>query len=207
MAEYCIDCNKLDLRDTYCGKVRCNYRTEYIIPKTSSDYNCYGYCYSYSRSSSQKKDTESYISNYNTGCYITTILCNILGMKDNNYYLETLRKFRNYYMQINPNHLPLLVEYDIVGPIISKKILEDPSKEQLANKLFEQIIKKCVTLIENKQYDNAIKVYITMTEELKQAYNLNNIIISQNDIDISDPLQSGHGKRRILEKENRLQTK
>lgn len=194
MAEYCIDCNKLDIKDKYCGKIRCNYRCEYIKPETSNDYNCYGYCYSYRRSTSSKKETLSYCNNYSSGCYITTIICNILGMKDNNYYLETLRNFRNNYMINNKYYLSLLAEYDIIGPIISNKINEYNNKEQLSYTIFNKYITKCTTLIENKNYKQATTIYTIMTEELKNFFNLNNLHITQNIINSLNQSKSGHGK-------------
>ena len=49
-------------------------------------------------------------------------------MNDDNYYLNSLREFRNNYMQQNKKYLPLLAEYDIIGPIISNRILNYKNK-------------------------------------------------------------------------------
>ncbi len=194
MAEYCIDCNKLNIRDKYDRRVRCTYKCEYITPKTSNDYNCYGYCYDYSRSSSDKNEVKNYIEYYNNGCYITTIICNILGMNNTNYYLETLRNFRNNYMQTNINYLPLLAEYDIIGPIISNKIINSKNNQQIAYTIFNKYITKCVNLIERKKYKEVITIYTIMTLELKKLFKLNKYHITDKVINSLSISKSGHGK-------------
>lgn len=192
MANYCSDCTYLDLStgDLY-GKFWCEKRLE---RHQANEIECYRFCKAYSRSSNEADSAYQYSRDHSgSGCYITTIICNILGMPDNNEYLETLRFFRDNFLQKDERYKPSLVEYDLIGPKIANALKNDPLKEKIANKYFHNYIIPTCELIKEKKYREAADLYKTMTNLLKYFYGLNNMSITALDIDNADINKSGHG--------------
>lgn len=105
------------------------------------------------------------------GCYITTIICDMLGFDDKCNILETLRGFRKDVMQTSSEYKEVLYEYDTVGPKISKSIKEDKDLE-LINGMLDFYILPVVSLIKNKDYKEAIIRYQNMTKSLENYYGI-----------------------------------
>ncbi len=192
MAKYCSECTYLDLStgDIY-GKFFCDKRLE---RHTALDLECYNFCTAYSRSSSEIKSAEEYSKNHSSGssCFITTMICNILKVNDDNYYLNSLRKFRNNVLQKDEKYKSILVEYDIIGPIISKYLSKDPKRYRISANAFYKYIKPITLSIEQNNYDVAINSYMDMTNKLKNFYNID-VNIDMETINKADITLSGHG--------------
>ena len=134
-----------------------------------------------------------------SGCFITTIVCDIIGLEDRNIYLMLLRKFRNNYLQKNQNGIKILEQYDFIGPIISKKIFEDQNKQQLARQLFLNNLVPVFDEITKDNYEEAIKIYTNMVNQLIEKYNLNTLALTL-PIDNYDYRKDyslyGHGRKK-----------
>ena len=192
MSNYCGECTYLDLStgDIY-GKFYCDKKWERHL---STDIECGSFCRAYSRDSSTIQNAYRYSNDHtNSGCYLTTMLCNILGMNDNNIYLETMRNFRKNILQKDEKYKYLLVEYDIIGPKIAKYLNNDPLKEKIAQNYLKIYIVPIINLINEKKYELAINLYVFMTNSLKFLYDLSHISISNIEIDNADIKKSGHG--------------
>ena len=191
---YCSECTYLDLSsgDLY-GNFWCEKRLE---RHSACDLECHRFCRAYSRSSSESESAYQYSKDHSSSglCYLTTMLCNILGMPDNNYYLETMRYLRNNVMQKDEKYKPLLVEYDIVGPKIAEALNNDPLKEMIAKKYFDKYIIPIVNLINENKYSEAISSYVEMTNSFKNFYGYSNISPTTLEIESADIKKSGHGK-------------
>jgi len=190
----CAECTYLDLSDyNSSGAYWCDKKLERHL---ATDPECGSFCRAYRRSYSAISNAIDYSNSKNSGgnCYLTTMLCNILGMDDNNIYLKTIREFRNNILQKNEKYKQLLVEYDIIGPKIAEALYNDPLKDKIAKIYFENSIIPITLLINNKEYDKAINLYSKMTLNLKNFYSINNISISVEDINNADIEKSGHGK-------------
>ena len=105
------------------------------------------------------------------GCYLTTAMCDILGQEDNCPILETLRGFRDNYMKQNEEYLPLLEDYDNVGPIISDRLFNDENKEKIAQTML-LFISVAIDAIKDKEYKSAVNTYEYMTIYLMDYFNL-----------------------------------
>lgn len=65
-----------------------------------------------------------------SNCYITTIVCDKLGLEDDCSVLNTLREFRDNVMQQNFKYCKILFEYDVIGPKISEMIKNDTDTDK-----------------------------------------------------------------------------
>lgn len=155
----------------------------------------YKYCRNY-----DYKDCPIYKHQESSGCFITTVACQILRKKDNDPILTNLRNFRNNILQKNEKYYDILKNYDVIGPIIADCILNDKEKEQMTQSLYQKAIIPINDLINKKEYDKAVEAYYLMTLLLVNYYGLkrqyNNIKDNNyNDYDFN-PQNAGHGLKR-----------
>ena len=191
--ENCAKCTYLDVNNPNdFGKFLCEKKYERHF---ATDPACNSFCTAYSRDYYTIKNAiECSEKHSSSNCFLTTMICNILGMQDNNWYLQIIRNFRNNILQKNDKYKSLLVEYDIIGPKISNALQNDPLRNRIAKIYFEKYILNICLLINNKNYDEAIYEYKNMTNELKTFYGLSNIDISINELNNADIQKSGHGQ-------------
>ena len=123
-----------------------------------------------------------------SGCYLTTIICNRLGLQDHCMDLEVLRNFRDNFLQKNKNYASLLYEYDVVGPKISSYL--EKEEMPIIQKLFDSYIKPISEMIQNEKFEQAINRYVLMTNSLKDCYGISVDYSSFGDYDSS---LGGHG--------------
>lgn len=189
----CAECTYLDLSDGNSdGAFWCDKKLERHL---ATDVECGRFCKAYNRKGSSIDNAIDYSNSHNSsgGCYLTTILCNILKMQDNNIYLETIRNFRNNILQKDTNYKKLLIEYDIIGPKIAKALSNDPLREKIARVYFDKYIIPITELIKNNNHETAINIYISMTTNLKNLYGITDYNISADEINNADIEKSGHG--------------
>lgn len=188
----CSECTYLKINgECNNGKFWCEKDLEWHY---ANEAECYRFCKAYSRSDSVARSyyEKSERAQSSGGCYLTTITCEILGLPDNNMYLQTLRDFRKETLQKEEKYKELLVEYDIVGPIIANKLKQEKESVIIANNLLRMGIAKTVYHILNEEKIEAIKAYTDMTKLLIQAYDIN-IKPNQEQINNADITKSGHG--------------
>lgn len=187
----CSECTYLKV-DGECdyGKYWCESRLEWHY---ANEADCYRFCRAYSRSDSvARSHYEKSENSQSSGCYLTTITCEILKLPDNNFYLETLRNFRKDILQKDEKYKEILVEYDIVGPIIANNLKKEKENKMIAKNLLKMGISKTVYHILNEETIDAIKCYTDMTKLLIQAYNIN-IVPTIEEVQNADINKSGHG--------------
>ena len=178
LESYCAACTYLGENGDYEGKYYCSEKGE---DHYATDNKCYSFCEAYSRSNSSRQNMFDYSRGHQgSGCYLTTIMCQILKYPDDNYYLNTLRSFRDNIMKPNPKYIPLLITYDTIGPMIAYELEHDKNKEEIASTLFNKYITRAVTAIENEKNNEAINIYIAMTATLAKKYNINLNLININ---------------------------
>lgn len=198
MSKTCGECTYLNIDpgkgDLY-GKFPCEKKYERHL---AIDPECDRFCTAYSRDYDSIKNAQRYsIDHSNERCYLTTMLCDILGMEDNNKYLFAMRCFRRNILQNDPKYKRLLVEYDIVGPKIAEALNNDPLKEQIAHKYFKYSIIPIINNINNNNINLAVEMYKSMTNYLKGFYGLGGLNATNLQIDSADIKSSGHGKYKV----------
>ena len=192
--ENCGYCTYLDLSDRDCfDKYWCDKNSERHY---ATDPKCSKFCKAGRREQSAIDNAIdlSKSHEYNGGCYLTTILCSILKLGDDNLYLKTFRDFRKNVLQKDDKYKPLLVEYDIIGPKIAECLNNDPLSRKVADYNFNKYVVDIFYYIINNEVELAVSEYKKMTYELKYLYNLNNYTITTDTINNADINKSGHGK-------------
>ncbi len=197
LESYCAACTYLEEVADSNGRYYCS-KKGYVY---ANDPKCYSFYEEYSRGRSARENMyeNSEKSKNPSICYLTTAMCDILNYSDDNYYLQTLRSFRDNVLQKDINYIPLLIIYDTVGPEIAYNLYNDKSKEKIATLLFNDYIKKVVTAIENNKIEEAINIYKTMTELLAKKYDIEITYIDPKDIEIDklDINSLGHARKRV----------
>lgn len=200
--DYCSECTYLvpdKCKGNSNGYFYCERQGSYVLATTE---HCYNFCRAYSRSSDISHELE-YRSNRekngydNSSCYITTIVSDILGYQDKGYVLNMLRNFRNNYLQKDNNYKELLVEYDIIGPMLAKDINNSPNKQEIAYNLYENILKNVVIEIEKGNNKEAIRLYKAMTYGLKVCFGYANKTIDPAITANQNIALAGHGKVKV----------
>lgn len=200
LESYCASCTYLGENADYNGNYWCSKKGQNMPANAAK---CYNWCEAYGRSSYARENMYDYSRSHSSGsgCYLTTAMCEILGYPDNNYYLQTLRDFRDNVLKQDVKYYPLLVTYDVIGPIIALNLSKDENKEQIAKTMVNNYISKAVTAIEENKTQEATNIYVAMTNALAERYNVNTKIITINPEQI-DLESLGHGriKKKIYQK-------
>lgn len=126
-------------------------------------------------------------------CYITTIVCNILGFEDDCPELNSLRSLRNDVLQKEEKYAPILYEYDIIGPQIAGKIHKDYQETQdkeFATLLFNFYIQPSARLYQDGKVEESITRYQEMTNSLADTYGIEKPTSVPKDYDMT---KGGHG--------------
>lgn len=193
----CSECTYLNPDKCYSdGTFWCERKLECVYAYQKE---CYRYCEAYSRPSSVARSCEEFSRDKSTsssGCYLTTMLCSILKMPDDNPFLNTLREFRNNVLQKDEKYRALLVEYDVVGPVIANNLNNDPLKYQIAATTFLKYIKPITKLVREKKNEEAVNAYLDMTNGLKTFYDVNTTLDIET-INNADINLSGHGVYKV----------
>lgn len=172
-----------DLPSSYRGQANCSLCENLRLSDTSRDYYGKELCRCKAKGTYVKKDGSicddvlisrsnySRLGSYRPGgCYITTIVCEILGYKDNCEILNVMREFRDNFLKIN--YIPILLEYDQVGPIISERLRNDEERKKIALESMKKYLLPCGQAYKNGNPLEALNIYQEMIKSLKIRYNL-----------------------------------
>lgn len=131
-------------------------------------------------------------------CFITTVLCNILGLSDDDGTLNTLRSFRDNVLQKDESYKEILMIYDAIGPMVADALIKDEKKHEKALGLYEASLKPIINEVKNENYERAVKHYLYMTLYLVSEYNLRNTYNALRDVDFGftnfNQKTAGHGR-------------
>lgn len=113
--------------------------------------------------------TGNVISVQKGGCFLTSASIYAAGLSDDCYELETLRSFRDGFVQNLPNGPEIISNYYTTAPKIAHEISISPSANSEYKKILETI-KTAVSCIEALNNEKALDIYVNMFEELKCRY-------------------------------------
>lgn len=96
------------------------------------------------------------------GCFITTAICEEMGLDDDCYYLTTLRDFRDNVMLPDAKWRELVRDYYRIAPGIVQIINTRADKAHIYKTMREEYLIPCIALIEKKNNFEAIQLYREM---------------------------------------------
>lgn len=105
-----------------------------------------------------------------SGCYITTAVCNSFGKSDDCYELSLFRKFRDGYLRKAEDGEKLIAEYYSVAPEIVRRIDMLPERDEIYFGIWERYLSKCVECIQNKELEICKSLYVEMVKRLEKLY-------------------------------------
>ena len=98
------------------------------------------------------------------GCFITTAVCDHLGLPDDNAFLNTFRKFRDEWMGGKANDE--VKEYYRIAPSIAERIKHD--KEKLQSILNDSLVPAYFAILKGDN-EKAHEIYRSMVQGLMEA--------------------------------------
>ena len=111
-------------------------------------------------------------SNKNSGsmCYITTAICEIQGKSDDCYELQTLRDYRDNWLQHQMGGSELIAEYYRTAPALATALHADENRTAIADKLYQDYLLPCISFIRNNQPEACREHYIHMVNFISTIY-------------------------------------
>ena len=113
MSKTCGECTYLNIepgKGDFYGKFPCEKKWEYHL---ATDPECDRFCTAYDRNYNSIQNAYRYYNEHSSSSeyYLTTMLCNILKMPDNNIYLETMTNLlKSFYELATVNVTTLEIE-------------------------------------------------------------------------------------------------
>lgn len=162
MADYCP--HWYDESTKTCTDYKCDISGEYVdVPEGFTNWVCYNENYAYAQCPRVKK----------YGWFITTATCKILNKEDSS-LKKKLLLWKNSILEEDDKYKPFLELYRSIGPIIEEKMEEDPIKEEVAQKVYLDLM-SVVDSIEEEDYDSAYRKYVVIMLRLVSGYLLHDI--------------------------------
>lgn len=100
------------------------------------------------------------------GCYITTATCEEYGKPDDCYELTMFRAFRDNWLAHQEDGNELIEQYYKTAPAIVEKINRQSNCSEIYHHINEVYLSKCLTYIENQEYEKCKNLYIEMMNYL-----------------------------------------
>ncbi len=142
--------------DFYCTKQH-NYVNEDVYYKYCRNYD-YSGCPVYGDAGSS------------TGCFLTSACVEAMNLPDDCEELMILRKFRDTWLVKQPGGQAEIREYYRIAPEIVNTIQRREDRQQIFQRIYDDVVCPCVLWIKQKQYHKAWKRYRNMVETLKKEY-------------------------------------
>ena len=87
------------------------------------------------------------------------------------------------------------MNYDLIGPMIAKKLFEDENREELAIDLYFDYLVNCVDYLKIGDEESAVYKYTEMVNILKDHYSESlNLELGTDIMELYDQSQGGHGR-------------
>ncbi|MDD2972418.1 MAG: hypothetical protein PHE02_09855 [Lachnospiraceae bacterium] len=103
-------------------------------------------------------------------CFITTAVCDSLGKADDCYELTLLRSFRDTYMMHTETGDQLVKDYYRRAPVLVMRMNLIRDSRHVYDEINETYIKPCISLIEEKRYEECQDKYVEMVESLTDRF-------------------------------------
>jgi len=101
------------------------------------------------------------------GRSIITKVCEILGIERADLF-DNFDEIKENYLVPQKNEL--FIDYNIVGPVISERLENDPQKEAVAQNILNNFMIPAAAFVKTKKYQDAVMVYERMVRLLAIFY-------------------------------------
>lgn len=162
MAEYCKHWH--DESTTLFTIYKCDISGEFEdVPDGFADWVCYNENYACAECPRVKK----------YGWFITSKTFEILDKEDSP-VKEKLFLWKEAILENDEKYKPFLELYSSIGPVIAEKMDEDPIKEEVAQKVYLDLL-SVVDSIDKEDFDSAYRKYVVIMLNLVSAYLLHDL--------------------------------
>lgn len=212
---HCLTCTEYDIYSKSDSTTR-GYRCKHHHRPMAFDEKCSSYRFDALKSNMSIEEAvnfrvkKGYAGGPDKGhFYILTILCEIMGLPEDNEYLLAFRTLRDVYLSQNEEGQRELLKYDVCGPLISDAIKDahDDSKRKVGiERMINEVLMPCyiepfTAMVQNGCYECAMLAYLQMTDMLAQRYN---VFVSEEDLQFSEEsleaVSMGPGRYRVAPK-------
>lgn len=100
------------------------------------------------------------------GCFLTSACVEAKGLPDDCYELTVLRRFRDTYLQAQPEGAALIQNYYDIAPEIVRKVNRRKEKDEIWEEIYRKMVEPCVALVEKGEFQKALDCYKKYTEIL-----------------------------------------
>lgn len=108
--------------------------------------------------------------NQNSGCFITTAVCENFGKSDDCFELTTFRNFRDGWLTAQPDGKSLIAEYYAIAPRIVANINRAANPAKIYDTIREKYLEPCLNFIMCGDNLSCKNKYVEMVTELKKIY-------------------------------------
>jgi peptidyl-tRNA hydrolase len=105
-----------------------------------------------------------------SSCFITTVVCEVLGKPDDCAALVKLRRFRDEWLVEFSWGVALAANYSIIAPGIADKIREHPERDAICERLWEAFIAPAVAAIDRREHYRALTIYLELVNDCLLAF-------------------------------------
>lgn len=169
---YNIDVNYIREGDDSNGEIMLNIDGNYIRTGASKDgaivYIIDGNYIRYGDYSDRRIAYNMTESSLGSGCFITTACIESRGLPVDCYELETLRKFRDNWVSKHENGPAEIGIYYEIAPKIVEKLDCLPNSKEIYEKIYQEVVLKCVRFIEEGKEEDAYLLYKNASFDLKK---------------------------------------
>lgn len=106
----------------------------------------------------------------NSGCFITTAVCDSLNKSDDCYELTSFRRFRDNWLAAQVDGPVLIAEYYDVAPKIVESINMKDNRDEIYQQIWHDYLEPCLVMIEKGNYAACKNLYIKMVRNLQKEY-------------------------------------
>lgn len=118
----------------------------------------------------RRRYNQNYGTRNQSGCFITTAVCDSLGKSDDCFELTTFRKFRDGWLTAQSDGKVLIAEYYAVAPQIVAKINSLADAAQIYEKIRQRYLEPCLNFIGRGDNISCKNTYVAMVNDLKRKY-------------------------------------
>lgn len=169
---YNIDGNYIREGDDSNGEIMLNIDGNYIRTGASKDgtivYIIDGNYIRYGAYNDRRIAYNMTESSLGSGCFITTACIESRGLPVDCYELETLRKFRDNWVSKHENGPAEIKIYYDIAPKIVEKLNHLPNSKEIYEKIYQEVVIKCVQFIEEGKENDAYSLYKNASFDLKK---------------------------------------